>query len=87
MIIKADTELGNKAKIYNKDGVLIDLFIFEYNTETKEAKFYDTITNNQGERRLAMTDLVMKGTRMERSFIILTEILNDSYAEIDGVRV
>ena len=83
MIIEARSPEGVKTKIYDKDGVRIELPIKEYNTETQEAVVYEY--DEKG--LLKTTEWVQDGEGMRRQIITKTIKLEGSYAEIDGKRV
>lgn len=83
MIIQANSEEGQKTKIFLKDGSLCTLPIKSYDTETGLAVHYEFDEKGQ----IRMTDWAPKGKKMERTPILTTTVLEGSYAEIDGRRV
>jgi len=83
MIILANTEEGQKAKIYNADGTLCNLPIASYDTVTQTALHYEFDENNM----IKMQDYVADGKMMVRKPVLIVTILAGSYAEIDGKRV
>ena len=89
MIINAKSPLGARVRIYLQDGTLCDLAICEYNTETKEAKYYEMTVNEQGAMVIATTPWVgSPDGKMTRKPIIKTAILVGSYAmDRDGTKI
>ena len=87
MIIRARTKEGVKAKVFNADGTRCHLLIFYFDTETKEALYYESEVVD-GKRNRKMTPFEYNGIsgRLERKPIIKSEVL-DLYVEIDGMRV
>ncbi|HBI02306.1 MAG TPA: hypothetical protein DDY18_11870 [Flavobacterium sp.] len=83
MIISANTLTGQKTKVYDKDGVLIELPIRTYNTETQEAEVYELDENG----RVKMTEWDVNDKKMTREPVLKIIKLDGSYAEIDGRRV
>lgn len=84
MIIKSNTEDGGKAKIFDKDGNVIDLPICEYDTETQIAKYYEY--DEFGRIKFNEWKEVEPGKGV-RQPLILEKHLPESYVEIDGKKV
>ena len=83
MIIQANTPEGAKAKIYLASGLLCELPIKSYDTETKEVTHYELDENG----KVKLTDWIYHDKGQNRSPITKTVKLEGSYATIDGVRV
>ena len=88
MIIEAGTPESEKVKIFDKDGNPIPLVYF-YDTETKLTKYYDSETDANGRLGIKCTDWETdpKNGKQTRIPITKTEVLEGSYATIDGQKV
>ncbi len=83
MIIQANTEEGQKAKIFNSDGTEVRLPIKSYDTKTQTAQVYELDANG----KVKMTEWSANGKKMTRDPVLNIVVLEGSYAEIDGKRV
>lgn len=83
MIIEANTEQGQKAKIYNADGSAVTLPIKSYDTESQTATHYEFDESG----KIKMHEWKQNGKVMSREPVLTTVKLEGSYATIDGVRV
>ena len=93
MIIKSNTEEGANSQVYDKRGNKITLPIYEYNTETKEVKYYEMFKDPEGLDRVKMGEWVeetkdgKKTSKFKRSPVTSSRVLEGSYVEIDGKKV
>lgn len=83
MIIVANSEQGQKTKVFLEDGTECRLPIKEYNTITQEAVVYEL--DEKG--KVKTTPWKQEGKQMTRTILTKVVKLEGSYAEIDGKRV
>lgn len=83
MIIHSNTEEGQKAKIFLKDGTECKLPIKSYDTVTKTAVHYEFDSNGQ----IKMNEWSADGKKMTRDAVLTITVLDGSWAEIDSKRV
>lgn len=83
MIIHANTDEGQRAKIFLKDGTECKLPIKSYDTATQTAVHYEF--DDKG--LIRMNEWSANGKKMTRDPVLTITVLEGSYAEIDGKRV